>query len=377
MKIDTRLVQVGVGWDEKTGAISMPIYQSATFRHPALGQSTGFDYSRTGNPTRQVLEDSMAELDGGSRGFAFASGMAAITAILMLFSPGDHLVVSDDLYGGTYRVLEQVFRRFGLKASYVDTSDLKKVEEAIEEKTKALFIETPTNPLLKITDISRGASLAQRYNLLTIVDNTFMTPYLQKPLELGADIVVYSATKYLGGHNDLVGGIVVVKNEELAEKMFFIQNSCGMILGPQDCWLLLRGLKTLGVRMDRHQQNALEIARWLKEHPLVEKVYYPGLPEHPGYELCLRQAAGWGGMLSFTVKDAGRVEKILSRLKIISFAESLGGVESLITYPVTQTHADIPEEMRLRAGVTDKLLRLSVGLEAADDLIEDLSQAME
>lgn len=377
MQLETLLVQIGVGVDTATGSISMPIYQTATFRHPALGQSTGFDYSRTSNPTRKVLEDGLAILEGGCRGLAFASGMAAITAVLYLFRPGDHLLVCEDLYGGTYRLLNHVAVNYGLKFSLVDTTDLEAVKKAIQDNTKAIFLETPTNPLMKITDIAAIAALAKEHGLLTIVDNTFMTPYLQRPLDLGADLVVHSATKYLGGHNDVVLGAVVAAREDLAERLAFIQNTVGAVPGPQDCWLVIRGLKTLAVRLDRAQANASYLAFWLARHPLVTKVYYPGLPEHPGHEVALRQARGFGAMLSFEVARPELVEQILSRVKVISFAESLGGVESLITFPERQTHAEIPEELRRKLGINDRLLRLSVGLEDPSDLRADLEQALD
>lgn len=376
MKLETRLVQTGVKWDNRTGAISVPIYQSATFQHPRLGESTGFDYSRSGNPTRQVLEEAIAAAEGGQRGFAFSSGMAAITTILYLFRPGDHLIVSDDLYGGTYRLLEQVLSNYGLEFTFVDTSDLTAVEAQIKANTKALFIETPTNPLMKITDLRGVTTLAKSKNLLTIVDNTFMTPYFQRPIELGADIVVHSGTKYLGGHNDLVAGLVVTADQTLGEKIYFYQNAIGAILGPQDCWLLIRGMKTLGIRLERQQENAVRIARRIQQNPAVEKVFFPGLIDHPGYRLHLAQSKGYGGMLSFTVKSPDIVPQILERVKIIAFAESLGGVETLITFPAIQTHADIPQEIREAKGISNTLLRLSVGIEAVEDLIEDLEQAI-
>lgn len=372
MNIDTLIVQSGTRRDPATGSLSTPIYQVASFVHPELGKSTGFDYSRSGNPTRQSLEEAMAQLEDGEGAFAFASGMAAITATLFLFKPGDHLVVSNDLYGGTYRILQEQFKHYGIEASFVDTCSPKKIEESIQSNTRALFIETPTNPLMKICDLHYAIKLAKRYNLLTIVDNTFMTPYLQQPLKIGADIVVHSATKYLGGHNDLVAGIVVAKDKDVAEQIQFIQNASGSVLGPQDSWLLLRGIKTLALRMERHQENALKIAFWLQSQPSIEKVYYPGLPDHLGYEINQKQASGFGGMLSFTVKDPALVPYILKNLKIISFAESLGGVESLITFPARQTHADIPADIREKIGITDCLLRLSVGIEHAEDLIKDL-----
>lgn len=375
MHTDTRAVHLGVGYDHK-GAISVPVYQTATFQHPALGRSTGFDYSRSGNPTRRVLEDGIASLEGGCRGFAYASGMAAIANLLMLFSSGDHLIFTEDLYGGTYRLLEQVFNQYGLRVTYVDTSDLEAVAAALRENTRAIFMETPTNPLLKVADIAATAQLAGDRGLLFIVDNTFLSPYLQKPLELGADVVVHSATKYLGGHNDLVAGLVVVKEEKLAEKVYFLQNSVGAVLGPLDSWLLIRGIKTLGIRLERQQENARVIAGWLTLHPRVQKVYYPGLPEHPGYKIMQKQSRGFGAIVSFEVTEEELVKQVLERTRLISFAESLGGVESLITFPAVQTHAEIKEEIRERLGINNRLLRLSVGIEAVEDLLADLEVAL-
>ncbi len=377
MKIATIAAHAGLCTDGVTGAVSTPIYQTATFRHPALGVSTGYDYSRTINPTRQAFEKVIAELENGQRGFAFASGMAAITAVLMLFSSGDHLIVSDDLYGGTYRIFERNFQQFGLTTTYVDTSNLAAVQKAvIPDKTKAIFIETPTNPLMKITDLCEITAWSRSNHLLTIVDNTFMTPYLQRPLEFGVDIVVHSGTKYLGGHNDVLSGIVVTRPLELSERIAFIQNSTGAVLGPQDSWLMLRGLKTLTIRVDKQQENALKIASWLSQNKNVKQVYYPGLPGHPGHQVQQQQSSGFGAMLSFRVQNAEWVAQIINRVKIITFAESLGGVETLITYPVKQTHGDIPVDIREKIGVTDDLLRLSVGIEDVDDLIQDLEQAI-
>ncbi|PLT30677.1 trans-sulfuration enzyme family protein [Peribacillus deserti] len=377
MKIETLLVRAGLQKDPLTGSISTPIYQSATFSHPELGKSTGYDYSRTANPTRTALEEAIAKLEGGQRGFAFSSGMAAITSILFLFKPGDHLIVSDDLYGGTYRLLEEVFSHYGISASYIDTSSPEAISESIISSTKGIFIETPTNPLMKVTDLGAALAIAKRHGLISIVDNTFMTPYLQQPISFGADIVMHSATKYLGGHNDAVAGLVVTADQELSEKLAKIHNGAGAILGPQDSWLILRGMKTLAIRLERQQENTQKIAEWLADHPSIEKVYYPGLKDHPQFEISTRQASGYGAMLSFTVKDISLVPVILKNLKIISFAESLGGVESLITYPATQTHADIPLEVREARGITDKLLRLSVGIEDAEDLINDLQSVLE
>jgi cystathionine beta-lyase/cystathionine gamma-synthase len=377
MKITTQAVQIGLEWDSRTGSVAIPIYQTATFRHPGLGQSTGFDYTRSGNPTRQALEDGIARLDGGVRGFAYATGMAAITSLLMLFRSGDHIVVTEDLYGGTCRLFDKVFNQFGLSFSYLDTTDLAAVEAAIRPETRALFIETLTNPLLKFADLPALAELSRRRELLLIADNTFLTPYLLRPLELGADITVYSATKYLAGHNDTLGGLVATNRPELAERIYFYQNSVGAVLAPQDSWLTIRGMKTLGVRLDRQQENALKIATWLESHPRINKVHYPGLPQHPDHNLMKRQARGFGAMIAFEVDKHALVEQLLLKTRLISFAESLGGVESLITFPEVQTHADIPAELRARLGINNVLLRLSVGIEDADDLIEDLRQALE
>ncbi len=373
---NSRLVQAGTGRDEQTGAISFPIYPSATYRHPGVGQSTGFDYTRSGNPTRQVLEETLADLEGGARGLAFASGMAALTTLFLFFSSGDHLIVSEDLYGGTYRVLDRIFRRFGLTCSYVDTTDTAAVAAAVTPRTRALLVETPGNPLLGIADLDALGRLCRDHGLLYLVDNTFMTGLLQRPFDFGADVVIHSATKYLGGHSDLCAGALVAREAELGEELYFLQNSTGGILPPQDSWLLLRSLKTLPVRMERHCDNADTIARWLTTHPAVTRVYYPGLADHPKHEIMRQQAAGFGGMLSFRVDSPERARRLLERLRLISFAESLGGVESLMTLPAVQTHGDIPEEERLRLGIDETLLRLSVGLESVEDLIRDLEQAL-
>ncbi len=376
MKLTSTIVQLGLCTDEKTGAISTPIYQTATFRHPALGESTGFDYTRTVNPTRKVLEEGIARLEEGAAGFAFASGMAALTAVLMLYAAGDHLVVAADCYGGTYRLLDKVFARFGLTATFVDASDTAKVAAALTPATKAIILETPTNPLMRIADIRAIATLARDRGIHTIVDNTFLTPYYQRPLALGADIVVHSATKYLAGHNDLLCGLVVAREPALAEKIGFIQNSTGGVLSPADSWLLTRGIKTLALRMERHSANAQAAAFWLQRHPRVRRVYYPGLPDHPGKGVHDYQATGYGGMLSFAVDDAALVPQVLRRVKLLRFAESLGGVESLITFPAVQTHADIPAAIRDELGIDNRLLRLSVGIEDVGDIIEDLAQAL-
>jgi cystathionine gamma-synthase/cystathionine beta-lyase len=375
MHIATQTVQIGTEWDTRTGAVTIPVYQTATFRHPGLGQSTGYDYSRSGNPTRQALEEGIARLDNGARGFAYASGMAAIANLMLLFRPGDHLVVTEDLYGGSYRLFEQTYRQYGLEFSYVDTSDPARVAAAIRPNTRCLFVESLTNPLLKVTDIAALSALCKGRDILMIVDNTFLTPYLLRPLDLGADITVYSATKYLSGHNDTVAGLAVVKDPQLAEKVYFQQNSVGAVLGPQDSWLTIRGMKTLSIRLDRQQENAGRIARWLDAHPRVHKVYYPGLADHPGHDLQQRQSGGFGAMIAFEVDNPALVEQLLLKTRLISFAESLGGVETLITFPEGQTHADIQPEIRRRLGITSTLLRLSVGIEDVNDLIADLDQA--
>lgn len=376
LSLASRIVQIGVGRDEKTGAISFPIYPSATYRHPGVGESTGFDYTRSGNPTRQVLEEGLALLEGGSRGLAFSSGMAALTTLFLHFSAADHLVVSEDLYGGTYRVLAQVFAKLGLTATYVDTTKTAAVAAAITDRTKAILVETPGNPLLGVADLAALIALCRQRNLLFIVDNTFLTPLLQRPLDLGADVVIHSATKYLSGHNDLCAGALVARDPALGERLYFLQNSTGAILPPQECWLLIRSLKTLALRMERHCQSALTVARWLKTQRKVTAVYYPGLEDHPGHELSKAQAKGFGGMLSFRVESPDVARAALRKLRLISFAESLGGVESLMTLPAVQTHGDIPKEERERLGICESLLRLSVGIEDVNDIIADLEQAL-
>ncbi|MCR8644855.1 aminotransferase class I/II-fold pyridoxal phosphate-dependent enzyme [Paenibacillus sp. N1-5-1-14] len=377
MNIESRLAQIGSIEESKTGAVTFPIYHATAYRHPKLGQSTGFDYTRTKNPTRSVLESAIADLESGDAGFACSSGMAALQTIFALFSQGDHLIVSLDLYGGTYRLLEQIMSRFGITASYVDTNDLAAIEDAYGECTKGIFIETPTNPLMMVTDIEAVATWAKGKGILTIVDNTLLTPYFQRPIELGADIVTHSATKYLGGHNDVLAGLIITKGKELSEQMFFLHNSIGAVLGPQDSWLLMRGMKTLALRMERHEANATAIAKWLLTHPMVSDVYYPALETHPGHEIQSKQSSGNTGIFSFKMKEARMIEPILRHIRLIAFAESLGGVESLMTYPAVQTHADIPLDIRERVGVDDRLLRYSVGIEHVDDLIQDLSRAFD
>ncbi|MEF3303604.1 aminotransferase class I/II-fold pyridoxal phosphate-dependent enzyme [Paenibacillus sp. GYB003] len=377
MKIESRLAQIGSQSEPVTGAVSFPVYQATAFRHPRLGQSTGFDYSRTKNPTRAVLEQAIAELESGDAGFACSSGMAALQTVFAMFGQGDHLIVSLDLYGGTYRLIEKVLGRFGITATYVDTNDRDALENAGRPNTKAIVIETPTNPLMMITDLAEICAWAKAKGYVSIVDNTLLTPFFQRPIELGADIVVHSATKYLGGHNDVLAGLIVTKGKELSAEMAFLHNSIGAVLGPQDAWLLMRGMKTLALRMERHQYNATKIAEFLLTHPMVEAVYYPALPNHPGHDIQSRQASGNTGIFSFKMKDARTIEPILRHIRLIAFAESLGGVESLMTYPAVQTHADIPEDIRRKVGVDDRLLRFSVGIEHADDLIADLANAFE
>lgn len=377
LRIESRLAQIGSQEDPATGAINFPIYNATAFRHPKLGQSTGFDYSRTKSPTRSVLENAAAELESGDAGFACSSGMAAIQTVLTLFAQGDHLIVSLDLYGGTYRLLERIMTKFGITASYVDTNDLDALEATRRPNTKAVFIETPTNPLMMITDIEAVCTWARHHGLLSIVDNTLLTPFFQRPIELGADIVVHSATKYLGGHNDVLAGLIVSKGVELSAEIAILHNSIGAVLGPTDSYQLMRGLKTLALRMERHESNALAIAHYLLEHPAIAEVFHPGLSDHPGHEIQNRQSSGNTGIFSFKLKDARYVEPLLRHIRLIAFAESLGGVESLMTYPAVQTHADIPLEIRNAVGVDDRLLRFSVGIEHAEDLIADLGRALE
>lgn len=376
MKPKTRLIHGGIVGDEATGAVSTPIYQVSTYKQEAVGKFKGYEYSRTGNPTRHALEELIADVEFGHAGFAFGSGMAAISSVMMLFSAGDHVVLTDDVYGGTYRVINKVLNRFGLEFTFVDTGNLEEVEAAVKENTKAIFIETPTNPLLKVTDIEAVSAFAKSKGLLTIVDNTFMTPYLQNPISLGADIVVHSATKYIGGHSDVVAGLVVVNSAELAEQVHFVQNSIGAILGPQDSWLLIRGLKTLGLRMEEANSNAQKIAEFLEAHEAVGKVIYPGLESHPGRDLMQKQANGFGGMISFDVGSREKAGELLAKLKYFTLAESLGAVESLISVPAQMTHASIPIERRAELGIVEGLVRISVGIEDVEDLIEDLEYAL-
>ncbi|MCM3619215.1 bifunctional cystathionine gamma-lyase/homocysteine desulfhydrase [Sutcliffiella horikoshii] len=373
----TKLIHGGIFGDPHTGAVSTPIYQVSTYKQESVGNFKGYEYSRTGNPTRHALEELIRDLENGKAGFAFGSGMAAITAVMMLFDSGDHVVLTDDVYGGTYRVMTKVLNRMGISSTFVDTSKVENIEAAIQDNTKALFIETPTNPLLKVTDIQRASLVAKKHNLLTIVDNTFSTPYWQTPINLGADIVLHSATKYIGGHSDVVAGLVVVNSEKLAEELHFVQNSTGGILGPQDSWLLMRGIKTLGLRMEATEKNTRRIVDFLESHPFVGKVYYPGLEDHPNHDVAKQQAGGFGGMVSFDIGSAEKADQLLARIKYFTLAESLGAVESLISVPARMTHASIPAERRAELGIVDGLVRISVGIEDVEDLIADLKQAIE
>ena len=364
------------GGDKATGAISFPIYQAATFKHHGLNNSTGYDYARAQNPTREEAEKTLAVLEGGKSAIGFSSGVAAITACIHLFKSGDHIILSDDLYGGTYRLFDDIFRDFGLEATFIDTTDIKNVLDSVKENTKAILIETPSNPMMKVTDIRAVAEITKKNNLLLIVDNTFLTPYYQKPLELGADLVVHSGTKFLGGHHDLLAGFIVANDEDILQKLRRIHMSTGATLSPFDSWLILRGIKTLHIRLERSQENTIKIAKFLENNSKIEKVYYVGLENFDGYGVNKQQATGFGATLSFRVKDKDLVPKILESVKVIRFAESLGGVETLITYPITQTHSEIPEDIKKRLGVDEYLLRLSVGIENIDDLIEDLKNAI-
>lgn len=376
LHFESRAVHGALGNDPITGAVSFPIYQTSTFRHKALGQSTGFDYSRLQNPTRQELERTMAILEEGFEGFAFTSGQAANMAVFMSLNEGDEVLLTDDIYGGTYRIGEDIYRRYGANFKYVDMSNVEDVRAAVTEKTKIIFIETPTNPMMKVADIEEISKIAKTVGAITVVDNTFLSPYFQKPLTLGADIVVHSGTKFIGGHNDALAGIVVVKTPEMAEFIRGQIKTQGNMLAPFDSWLLLRGIKTLPLRMDRHNENAMKVANWLRTQPKVTKVYYVGFEDHINYDVTKKQTSGFGGMISFNVDSLETVEKLLSKLDMIMFAESLGGTETLITYPRTQTHESLTEETRQKLGITESFLRLSVGLEHVDDIIKDLDQAL-
>ncbi|GAA0077251.1 bifunctional cystathionine gamma-lyase/homocysteine desulfhydrase [Clostridium sp. CTA-5] len=377
MNFESVLIHGGIDGDKFTGAVNVPIYQTSTYKQEGLGINKGYEYSRTGNPTREAVEKLIADLEEGVAGFAFSSGMAAITAIFSLFKSGDNIIISDNLYGGSFRVLDKIFKNFNIGYKIVNTTDLKQIREAIDDTVKAIYIETPTNPLMDITDIEEVSKIAKENNLFTIVDNTFMTPYLQKPLTLGADIVIHSGTKYLGGHSDLIAGLVVVNSEGLKEKIHFIQNATGGVLSPFDSFLLIRGIKTLAVRMDRHNSNAKSIAEFLKSRPEINKVYYPGLEDHIGYDVQSKQAKGYGGMISFVLNDGYDYKQFFEKIEFITFGESLGGVESLVCHPASMTHGAIPYEIRQKVGIVDNLIRLSVGIESAEDIIKDLEKALE
>ncbi len=377
VRFETLLLHNGSELDPQTGASSVPLYQASTFHQFDIDHPGPFDYTRSGNPTRQALEDSIAKLEGGCQGFAFASGMAAISTVFLLLSKGDHIIVSQDVYGGTYRVLTQVLNRFGIDSTFVDTTNLTEIENALCPNTKAIYIETPSNPTLKVTDLRQVANFSKVNNLLSIVDNTFLTPYYQQPLSLGIDVVVHSATKFLGGHSDVIAGLVAVKHEELAAQIKMLQNAFGAVLGIQDSWLIIRGLKTLQARLDISTRNAIMLADWLEQHREVQKVYYTGLPDHPGHKIQREQASGHGAVLSFDVGSGNKARQLLKRVRLPLVAVSLGSVESILSYPVMMSHASMPEQVREKHGITDGLLRFSVGLENVEDLIADLAQALD
>ncbi len=374
--IESALLHGGFDGEPLTGAVNVPIFQTSTYEQEELGKHKGWEYSRTGNPTRAALEKLIAELEGGTAGFAFASGMAAITAVLSLFKSGDKIIISSNVYGGTFRVLDKVFNNFDITYSIEDTTDLTALETKITPEVKAIYIESPANPLMTITDLKAVSDLAHKHGILSIVDNTFMTPYLQRPIELGADIVLHSATKYLGGHSDLVAGLAVVNDDTLAKRLAFIQNSTGGVLQPFDSFLLIRGIKTLGVRLDRHVENAEKIAEYLTENKAVKRVYYPGLPSDEGYETNKKQAKNGGAMISFELFENYDIKVFFKSLRLIALAESLGGVESLVCHPASMTHASIPYEIRQNVGITEELIRLSPGIEQSEDIIADLKQAI-
>jgi len=378
MRFATKAIHAGVSPDPTTGAIMTPIYQTSTYVQEAPGKHKGYEYSRTHNPTRTALQNALAALENAKHGICYASGLAATDAILKLFQPGDEIVATNDLYGGTYRIFTKVFEGFGLTFRFVDLSDAAQVETVFSEKTKLLWLETPTNPLLRLIDIEAFTKAAKARGVLTVVDNTFASPYLQNPLDLGADLVLHSVTKYLGGHSDTVMGAIMLNDDALAQRLAFIQNACGAVPGPQDCFLVLRGIKTLHLRMQRHCENASRVADFLQSHPKVGKVYYPGLESHPGHELAKRQMRDFGGMLSFELKgdDYEEAVRVMSSFHVFSLGESLGGVESLCTHPASMTHASIPKEERAKSGLKDTLIRLSVGVEDVEDLMEDLRQAI-
>jgi cystathionine beta-lyase/cystathionine gamma-synthase len=378
MKTATKYIHAGAEPDPSTGAIMTPIYQTSTYVQEAPGVNKGFEYARSQNPTRKALEEAYAQIENGQYGLAFGSGVAATDAVIKLLSPGDEVIAANDMYGGTYRLFSKVFEKFGIIFTYVDTTNVANIKATVSTKTKLIWIETPTNPLMNITDIEAVAAIAKANNVLLCVDNTFASPYLQNPLDLGADIVMHSATKYLGGHSDVIQGALMMNNAELREQLYFIQKSCGAVPGPMDCFLVLRGIKTLHLRMQRHCENGRVIAHWLRKHPKVGKVYWCGFEDHPNYAIARKQMRDFGGMLSFELKDDSMdaAKKVLSSTKLFSLAESLGGVESLINHPASMTHASIPREKRIANGLSDTLIRLSIGVEDADDLIADLEKAL-
>lgn len=378
MKLSTKLIHGGIEPDPSTGAIMTPIFQTSTYVQEAPGKNKGFEYARSQNPTRKVLEEALAISENAKFGLSFSSGVAATDAVIKLLQPGDEVIAGNDMYGGTYRLFTKVFEKFGIKFHYVDMFDVKNIQGKINERTKLVWLETPTNPLLNVVDIAAVTALVKGKKIWVCVDNTFASPYLQNPLDMGADIVMHSATKYLGGHSDVIHGCLMMNDADLREQLYFIQKSCGAVPGPQDCFLVLRGLKTLHLRMERHCENGEKIAHFLRNHSKVEKVYWCGFEDHPGYAIAKKQMRGFGGMMSFTLKDdsVDTAKKLLSSTKLFALAESLGGVESLINHPATMTHASIPREERIKNGLSDSLIRLSIGVEDADDLIEDLDQAI-
>jgi cystathionine beta-lyase/cystathionine gamma-synthase len=378
MKLGTKFIHAGAEPDPSTGAIMTPIYQTSTFVQSAPGQHKGYEYARSQNPTRKALEDALAAIENAKYGLAFSSGVAATDAVIKLLAPGDEVIAGADMYGGTYRLFTKVFEKFGIKFHYIDMREVANIEQAINANTRLIWTETPTNPLMNITDIAAVAALAKKNNILLCVDNTFASPYLQNPIDLGADIVMHSSTKYLGGHSDVIQGALMMNDADLREKLYFIQKSCGAVPGPMDCFLVLRGIKTLHVRMQRHCENGEKIARFLRNHPAVGKVYWCGFEDHPGYAIASKQMRGFGGMMSFTLKDDSleNAIRVLSSTHVFSLAESLGGVESMINHPASMTHASIPREERIKNGLTDSLIRLSVGIEDAEDLIDDLNRAI-
>lgn len=375
-KLETRCIHNQENKNQPFGAVSVPIYQTAIFSHPGIGESSGYDYSRESNPTRASLENIISELEGAQDTVACSSGMAAISICLSLFKTGDHIICSEDLYGGSVRMFRQYEER-GLRFSYTNTSELENIKKLIIPETKAFYIETPSNPTMQITDLLALKQLANEHDILIIVDNTFLSPYFQTPIQLGADLVIHSGTKFLNGHNDVIAGFLCSKDQNLAEKIRFLYKTVGSCLSPFDSYLMIRGIKTLAIRQERQQENAIQIAKWLQSRKEIVKVYYPGLKEHPGYEVNQRQARGSGSMISFQVDSKETAEKILKKVGLITYAESLGGVETLITYPMIQTHGDVPKEMRERLGINERFLRMSIGIENIEDLIEDLEQALE